>query len=94
MGSEKPSIDTRDTALLKGSQGFIKHAESSQSREKSDQLTVLGYQQIGSLKAGKTARREDWIGRSTAFEERLAGARLEAKAKKRERQRSQPARGG
>jgi hypothetical protein len=68
--------------LLKGSQGFIKHAESSQSREKSDQLTVLGYQQIGSLKAGKTARREDRIGRITALEERLADARLEAKAEK------------
>ena len=36
----QPVIDTSDTALLKGSQGFIKHAESSQwtkeSKERPD----------------------------------------------------------
>ena len=51
---EKPGVDTGDTALLKGSQGFIKHEESSQSREKSDQLTVIGYQKRGSLTSLKT----------------------------------------
>jgi len=33
----KPGVDTGDTALLKGSQGFIKHAESSQwTKEKEE----------------------------------------------------------
>jgi len=45
MGSEKPGIDTRDTALLKGSQGFIKHAESSQWTKDRDQS--LGTSEVG-----------------------------------------------
>ncbi len=39
----KPGIDTRDKALLKGSQGFIKHAESSQwTKEEEDRPVGTG----------------------------------------------------